>query len=202
MVLVIDADEALAPSSRPYLREYLAAGEDVGHIAARRNHRPGATGPAPVDHAVRLFPNRPAYRYRHRVHETIDESILAGSGRLRRSGLMLEHYLPEEAAQRAKGEWYLSLLRADVAQTPHDAGRLAFLAAEYHQLGRYAEATEVAERIAELCPDDFEAQWHAALYHHAYAGDAERTRRDLAAALRLRPDDPEALALLQAVEAR
>jgi hypothetical protein len=36
---------------------------------------------------------------------------------------------------------------------------------------------------------------HAGLYHHFYAHDPDRAARDVAAALRLRPADPEARAL-------
>jgi tetratricopeptide (TPR) repeat protein len=86
------------------------------------------------------------------------------------------------------------------AENPDDPDRLTFLAAEYHKLEQYPEATKVAERIAELAPDDFTAQFTAALYHHFYAGDPDRARADVDAALRIRPDDPEALELRTAIQ--
>jgi len=78
---------------------------------------------------------------------------------------------------------------------------LVFVAAEYHKLEMYAEATAVAERVAALSPDDFDANFTAALYHFFYAGDPVRAAADLAAAMRIRPDAPEARELLIALAA-
>jgi glycosyltransferase involved in cell wall biosynthesis len=193
LILVLDADETLAAWEPP-------AGA-TGYVVTRRNLGHGETRPLWMDHAVRIFPRHPRYRYRHRVHETIDGSILAAGGRIRTSGVVIDHFLPAEEVRRAKGLRYLDLLERDIARTPDDAERLVFLAAEYHKLEMFAEAIAVAERVALLCPDDFTAQITAALYHFVYAGDAETARHDLAQALRLRPDDTEALGLLRVIEA-
>jgi glycosyltransferase involved in cell wall biosynthesis len=189
-VLVLDADEALAPGSVDEVRAAVADRRADAAVVNRRNLLDGAV--RRVDHAVRLFPNRPEYRYRHRVHETVDEAILEAGGRLRRSGIVIDHHLPPEADELAKSRRYLDLLEEEPTDDPD---RLGFLAAEYHKLQRFAEATRVAERIAELCPDDFGAQFNAALYHVAYAHQPDRAREELARALRLRPHDEEALAL-------
>lgn len=191
LILVLDADETLAVWEPPT--------GDAALVVTRRNH--DATGPLWTDHLVRVFPRVPGYRFRHRVHETIDESILDGGGQIQTSGIVLEHALPDEAARRAKGRRYLDLLERDVARTPDDAERLVFLAAEYHKLEMFAEAIAVAERVARLCPDDFTAQITAALYHFVYAGDADTARLDLANALALKPHDNEALGLLKVIEA-
>jgi glycosyltransferase involved in cell wall biosynthesis len=191
-VLVLDADETLDPASGPLVRALATGDEDVGYVVTRRN-LPREAARAPwLDHAVRLFRRDPRFRFAGRVHETIDRSILAAGGRLQRADIVLNHHLPPEPQAREKGLRYLELLRVEASDDPD---RLVFLAAELHKLERYAEATRVAERVAELAPDDFTAQFTAALYHHFYAGDPARADRDLDAALGLRPDDPEALAL-------
>jgi glycosyltransferase involved in cell wall biosynthesis len=195
-VLVLDADETLDPASGPVVRQLAAGPPDVGYVVTRRNLSPEKTW---LDHAVRLFPGRAGYRYRHRVHETIDEAILAAGGRIQRSAIVLEHHLPPAAETRAKGLRYLALLEEEGSADPD---RLAFLAAEYHKLDRFAEATAVAERVAALLPDDFAAQFNAALYHHFYGGDEKRADSYLRKALTLRPGDPEALALLAEVVLR
>jgi glycosyltransferase involved in cell wall biosynthesis len=191
-VLVLDADETLEPAGRSSLPALLAADEAAGYVLTRRNlpAEPGAASWR--DHAVRLFRNDPRFRYAGRVHETVDASILATGGRLRPVDIVLDHHLPAAGRVRQKGLRYLELLEAEASDDPD---RLTFLAAELYRLERYAEATRVAERIAELAPDDFTAQFHAALYHHFYAHDEDRAARDVAAALRLRPADPEAIAL-------
>ena len=194
-ILVLDADETLEPASAPVVRSLARAGENVGYVVTRRNHQEGRTW---LDHAVRLFPGRPEHRYRHRVHETVDDSILAAGGRLRRSEIILDHHLPPRAEHRAKGLRYLALLEEEAAG---DADRLVFLAAEYHKLERFAEATATAERVALLSPDDFTAQFNVALYHHFFLQDPDRAKADVQKALVLRPTDPEALALLAEIDA-
>ncbi len=197
-VLVLDADEALDRGSRPVLEALVGADEAAGYVLTRRNlpAEPGAK--SWLDHAVRLFRNDSRFRYAGAVHETIDASILSAGGRLQRAGVVLDHHLPAADRVRQKSLRYLELLEAEVSEDPD---RLTFLAAELHRLQRYPEATRIAERIAELAPDDFTAQFHAALYHHFYADDPHRAARDVAAALRLRPSDPEACALRDEIAA-
>ena len=97
---------------------------------------------------VRLFPNRPNYRYRGRVHETVDASILSGGGRLRKTGIRIDHnFSSDREARRRKNHWYIEILKEEIAADPGDDSRLDFLAAEYHQLEMFDEATEIAERI-------------------------------------------------------
>jgi glycosyltransferase involved in cell wall biosynthesis len=197
-MLVLDADETLEPSTRGLLPPLLAADEAAGYVLTRRNLPAEGGARSWLDHAVRLFRNDPRFRYAGAVHETVDASILAAGGRLQRTGIVLEHHLPAADRVRAKGLRYLELLEAEASDDPD---RLTFLAAELHRLERYAEATRVAERIAALAPDDFTAQFHAGLYHWFYAHDADRAARDVAAALRLRPHDPEARALRNEIAA-
>jgi glycosyltransferase involved in cell wall biosynthesis len=198
-ILVLDADERLTLESGPLVRELVADQHDIGYIVSRRNIPAEPGGKAWIDHAVRLFPGNPLFRYAGVVHETVDDSILAAGGRLLRCDLVVDHFLPPEDQARAKGLRYLELLREESSDDPD---RLTFLAAEYHKLERYAEATTVAERIAELAPADFTAQFTAALYHYVYAGDPARAKVDLAVALSLRPADPGALALLAEIDGR
>src|SRR5208282_636290 len=108
-----------------------------------------------TDYVVRLFPNRPNYRYRGRVHETIDASILRGGGRLLKSAIQIDHtFVSDREARRRKNHWYIEILKEEIAADPSDDSRLDFLAAEYHQLEMFAEATEIAERIVRLRPLD------------------------------------------------
>jgi tetratricopeptide (TPR) repeat protein len=198
-ILVLDADETLDRDSRPIVRALTAQRRDVGYVVNRRNV-PAAPGKSPwTDHAVRLFRNNPDFGYAGRVHETVDASILATGAPLQQCDVTLTHRLPAEADARAKSLHYLELLREEASDHPD---RLVFLAAEYHKLEMYPEAIAVAERVAELSPDDFTAHFTAALYHHFYAGNADRARGDLIHALRLRPHDPEAQELLEVIERR
>ena len=147
---------------------------------------------------MRLFPNRKEYRYRGRVHETIDASILAGGGKLVRTEIRIEHHFNSDPeARRRRNRWYIGILKEEIEADPGDDSRLDFLAAEYHQLEMFDEATAVAERIALARPLDARAHLFAGVYHLLYQKDAARARADFAEALRLRPGYAEAESFLQ-----
>jgi tetratricopeptide (TPR) repeat protein len=201
MVIVLDADEVLLPQSVPLVRELALRGGDVGWFVTRQNVPDGASAPAWVDHAVRLFPNRPDYRFQARVHETVDDAILAAGGRLLRSEVVLEHHLPADPVLEAKWRWYIDLLQVDLAHDPDDADRLVFLMADHYKLKQFGEATAITQRIAALRPDDFTAQFQAALCTFVHGRDALGAQDYLTAARAIRPQDPEALELAAALAA-
>lgn len=202
VALVLDADETLDPVAVAAVRAWAASSPDVGHVVTRRNLRAGRPVPDWTDHAVRLFPLRPEHRYRHRVHETVDEAILGAGSRLVVSDIVVDHHLAAGDVLRAKWAWYVDLLREDLAAAPDDLDRLHYLRADLYKLQRYEEAIEVAERIAALSPDDFDARFQAALLTHAHGHDEAAAGAHLAAALGLRPGDADALALSRRRAAR
>jgi len=199
-ILVLDADETLDPAGIPELEALIALDDTCGYFLERHNHSSDPTVPANRDYVVRLFPNRPGYRYRGRVHETIDAAILAACGKLRKTGIRLDHnFSSDPAARRRKSHWYIQILKEEIAADPTDDSRLDFLAAEYHQLEMFDEATAVAERIAELRPLDPRAHLFAGVYHLLYKPDLPRARADFTQALKLKPGYAEAEAFLQRV---
>lgn len=201
-ILMLDADETLDRASVPLLEQLVERGEDAGYFLERHNHAAGSEDP-PVDHVVRLFPNRPGYRYRGRVHETIDTAILAGGGRLLKTPIRIDHqFSPDPEARRRKNHWYIQILQEEIAANPSDDSRLDFLAAEYHQLEMFDEATEIAERIARVRPHDPQAHLFVGIYHLLYKPDLARARDDFHRALLLRPGYAEAESFLQLVDER
>jgi len=201
-ILVLDADEALHAESRPVVREIAARGENAGYYFERLN-RQADSARTKIDHVVRLFPNRPGYRYRGRVHETIDASILAGGGRLVRTAIRIDHdFAPDVEARRTRNLRYIAILEEEIAADPADYSRLDFLAAEYHQLGMFDKAAEIAERLATLRPLDPESHLRAGIYHLHYRVDRPRARADFMEALRLRPGFPEAQSFLKSLDER
>jgi glycosyltransferase involved in cell wall biosynthesis len=202
-ILVLDADETLDSTSAPAIEKLLALGENAGYYLERRNRASDSPNPT-TDYVVRLFPNRPGYRYRGRVHETIDASILAGGGRLRKAeGLRADHnFASDREARRRKNRWYIEILNEEIAADPSDDSRLDFLAAEYHQLEMFDEATEIAERIVRMRPRDARAHLFLGTYHLLYKVDLARARADFNQALKLRPGYAEAESFLQLVDER
>lgn len=203
-ILTLDADEVLDPAGIPLVkemtRELASSTANAGYYFERVNH--GAPSDKPTrDHVVRLFPNRPDYRYRGRVHETIDDSILAGGGRLVPTAIRIDHEFasaPESRSQR--NQWYIGILKEELAENPNDTSRLDFLAAEYHQLGMFAEAADITERVARLRPLDPGAHLRAGMYHLLFQLNREQARRDFTEVLKLRPNHAEALSFLQVMD--
>jgi glycosyltransferase involved in cell wall biosynthesis len=202
-ILVLDADETLDPASAPLIEKLIAQGENAGYYLERRN-RASDTPVVTTDFVVRLFPNRPGYRYRGRVHETVDASILAAGSRLRKAeGIRIDHnFASDREARRRKNRWYIEILKEEIAADPTDDSRLDFLAAEYHQLEMFDEAVEIAERIVRLRPRDARAHLFLGTYHLLYKVDLARARADFNQALKLRPGYPEAQSFLQLVDER
>jgi glycosyltransferase involved in cell wall biosynthesis len=194
-IFVLDADETLDLSGIPMIEQLIARNENAGYYVTRRNH---SSEVITTDYAVRLFPNRPDYRYRGRVHETIDNAILAGGGKLRKTDIVIDHrFSLDPEMRRRKNHWYIEILKQEIAADPSDHTRLDFLAAEYHQLGMFGEATEIAERIVRARPLDPTAHLNAGIYHLLYKPDLARARSDFEQALRLRPGYPEAMSFLE-----
>ncbi len=201
-ILMLDADETLDAASAPEIERLIALNENAGYFLERHN-RSSDSETSTKDYVVRLFPNRPDYRYRGRVHETIDASILAGGGRLQKTGIRIEHnFSSDREARRRKNHWYIEILKEEIATDPSDDTRLDFLAAEYHQLEMFDEATEIAERIVRARPLDARAHLFLGIYHLMYKSDLARARADFNQALKLRPGYAEAESFLQLVDER
>ncbi len=199
-ILVLDADETLDGACAPMIDELVALDRNEGYFLERHNHRSDSEAPT-TDYVVRLFPNRPNHRYRGRVHETVDASILAGGGRLRKTGIRIDHnFSADREARRRKNHWYIEILKEEIAADPTDDSRLDFLAAEYHQLEMFDEATEIAERIALVRPLDPRAHLYVGLYHLVFKPDLARARADFNQALKLRPGYAEAESFLQLLD--
>lgn len=197
---VLDADETLDRASEPVIRQLVEEGENAGYYCERMNRRSNEE-PATPDYAVRLFPNKPEYRYLGRVHETVDATILAAGGKLRRSAVRIHHdFASDPERRRARNLRYIEILEEEIAADPEDHSRLDFLAAEYHQLGMFDEAAGISERIARMRPDDARAHLHAGLYRLLYKEDQKQARKYFTEALRIRPGYPEALSFLASLD--
>ncbi len=197
-ILVLDADETLTATSPAVIRALTSQGGNAGYVVSRRNLRypPGAEL---TDYAVRLFSNHPRHRYRGRVHETIDATILENGGRIQTSNVTIEHMAPTNGGQAfEKSRFYLGILEEELAANPDDLDRLNFRRAELHKLGLMDEATRTAERIAALAPNDPTNHLNVGLYrlHRHDTVGAERAFRK---ALALKPHDEQTLAFLESL---
>jgi len=123
-VLVLDADEIVAPSFAAEVRAVMASPELGAATVTMRNRF--STGHHRDSRLLRLFRRDPSVRYRHKIHEEAAESIGA---MLRRDGLRVGHistpiehlgYSRDRAAEKDKKERDRRLLESSVAEDPGD----------------------------------------------------------------------------------
>ncbi|HHY66373.1 MAG TPA: glycosyltransferase [Alicyclobacillus sp.] len=143
-ILVLDADERLEPGDAAELR---SAAKEPGAEAVLLQlcHEPGAGQEAVViNPVVRLFRNRPEYRFEGRVHEQITPSICRTrpEGRFIVSEVRVRHlgYHPETVNSRNKVARNLRLLRLEIRDHPDQPFHWYNLGVEYVRSGRLPRA--------------------------------------------------------------
>jgi tetratricopeptide (TPR) repeat protein len=123
-ILVLDADERLAPGSRDALRALAALPPDGrGRWIWCRNLSDPARGISSSTNAIiRIFPNDPAIRYRGKLHEFVSRDGAVQSLASVRSPIEILHYGYQAhiMAERHKGERNLRVSEAALAADPDD----------------------------------------------------------------------------------
>ena len=162
-ILFLDGDEFFPLSPKIMLEaavDPVIAGEPnsyKGYYLLRHNYEESAMEVTYSDYVLRLFRNGPGVRYRHRVHETVEDSLDSIDGKYGKlTAMPLSHHLFErdETYAGAKRALYLEGLLKDIAENPADAGRYDFLGCEYVRLGRLKKAEEAFQKFLRLMPGD------------------------------------------------
>ncbi len=120
-ILVLDADERLAPDAAARVRALAAAGDADG-FDCRLVSRLPADQPSPVitHRYCRFFRARDGVSFEGRIHEQIAPSILRAGGRIAASDITILHEGYVEVSP-AKLERNLRLLERELADRPEDA---------------------------------------------------------------------------------
>lgn len=152
-ILVLDADEELHPDDRHGIRSLVRRTGAEGFLVRIVNRLDSAVPWAEETSVnVRLFRNRPEYRFTGILHEQIAENIVRArpGARLEPCALRILHYgyQQEVVARKEKRLRNLALAREAVTRAPEDAFLRFNLGVEYLRLERYEDA------LAEL-----EAAW-------------------------------------------
>lgn len=157
-ILVMDADERLAPGAAKALRAAAERGGfDVGfvrlHNASRADARPeevlsGAARLGPPGLLPRLVRRTPDLEWRGVVHETVADWWIRRGRRGREVDADLVHLgaIPSIREGRGKRERNLRLLERRCAEHPDDANAAGYLAMELFHADRLEEAAAAAER--------------------------------------------------------
>lgn len=148
-ILVLDADEMLDPVGPEEFAALLSSPGVEGYFINIRSYVADGRK-VTEDQAVRLFKNRPEYRFRGPIHEQVATSIKSHNrgGGLAFSGLVIHHfgYLDREVAVKNKRRRNVALLKKAIEECPGDPFLLYSLAVEHYQGGETAEGVTLLER--------------------------------------------------------
>lgn len=151
-ILVLDADEAVAPGGEADLFAALAAPRHDAYMVSLVN-RGAETGRIPV---LRIFRNGRGYRFRGRIHEQIADSIRADRNRIATLALQIDHfgYSPEEDVRKERRQRNVRLLAQEMKEHPERTELLYYLGGEHFQLYEMEQGEQYFRRMMTEAPDD------------------------------------------------
>ncbi len=127
-ILVVDADEQLAPNSGPRLRELVTSDADAFLVSQDNRNTLGELHARQI---VRFFRNGKGIEFRRPVHESVVDSIEEGNLRLAMNSavhLLHEGYLPDVVKEKSKRARNERILRRDTKKNPENLYSLHKLA--------------------------------------------------------------------------
>jgi tetratricopeptide (TPR) repeat protein len=156
-LMFLDADEVLVTEDGPRLREALGQTWREAFYISETNHMGHEEDGSAIDHqAMRLWRNRPAYRFEGRVHEHFSESLPMIGERIGTLAVRVDHYGYLTAVRSAKDKTQrnLQLLQRQAAEG-NDSPFLHFnLGTEYSVAGDQALALRHMERAWEQLSEE------------------------------------------------
>lgn len=147
-ILVLDADEVLDPVSVEDFNRLLCARNVEGYFLHIKSYLEGQE--AARDQVVRLFRNKPVYRFTGAIHEQVAPSILKandGAG-LAEAPLVINHYgyLKAQIFKKDKFSRNTSIIKRALESNPADPFLLYCLGVEHYQRGNVAEGLDCLEK--------------------------------------------------------
>ena len=149
-VMYLDADEVLVSEDAERLRALTGHTWREAFYLVRNNHVGGTDdGYATTDNVLRMFRNRPQYRFEGRVHEQISHRLPRyAPGRIHQTTVQVQHYgyLETVRSAKAKSQRNIELLHKQSDESAPDAFLHFNLGAEYAAKGDTAAALTEFER--------------------------------------------------------
>ncbi|MBI4440728.1 glycosyltransferase [Candidatus Woesearchaeota archaeon] len=163
-ILVLDADERIAPEDLLKIRELTTNAKIQGISLQQRTYtnKPAQYGWHPASgpfaqgfigyyptQICRVFRNRPHIRFRYKIHELVEPSILERKGTIVRTEIPIHHY-GERRPARDKKQFYLALGLAQLKETPNDPKPCYDVAQLYRDMEKLDLALAFFEKAAAL----------------------------------------------------
>ncbi len=152
-ILVLDADEVLCPVEVEDFDQYLENKTVEGYYLQLNNYI-GDGKQMTCDRVVRLFRNKPEYRFVGAIHEQVATSIIKinqGQG-LVPAPLVIDHYGYLAAVISKKNKFWrnTTIIAKELRNTPQDPFLFFALALEYYQKGQIDQGLPYLERALTL----------------------------------------------------
>ena len=157
-LLFLDADEVLDPADAPLLRDLTGRTWREAFYLVETNHTGElGDGTAVTHNALRLFRNRPEYRFEGRVHEQIAQNLPSGlPERIEPTRIRVDHYgyLGAVRDAKEKSRRNIELLRRQLSEAGANPFFHFNLGSELAAAGDAAGACEQFERAWALLAQD------------------------------------------------
>ncbi len=157
-LLYLDADEVLVAEDGPLLRELTGrTWREAFYLVETHHTGELGDGTAVAHNALRVFRNRPEYRFEGRLHEQVAHRLPAGQPeRVEASRVRVEHfgYLGAVRDAREKSRRNISLLREQLAESGETPFLCFNLGSELAAAGDAEGAREQFERSWEMLASD------------------------------------------------
>jgi len=145
-ILILDADEELAPGAASELRSLASHTPASGILLPVWNMLGGEDDGATINPVLRMFRNDPRHRFEGRIHEQIAISIMRAdpSAKLCLGETVIHHYgyRPSVVAEKDKMRRNTELLLRSVEEEPDNPFHRYNLGVEHLRAGRPADALE------------------------------------------------------------
>jgi glycosyltransferase involved in cell wall biosynthesis len=149
-LIFLDADEVLVSEDAEQLRALTGhTWREAFYLVATSYLGETGDGFAGADNLLRVFSNRPQYRFTGRVHEQITHSLpVWAPGRIHQTTVRIRHYgyLESVRSAKAKSQRNIELLRKQAVESPPDAFHHFNLGSEHAADGDTAAALAEFER--------------------------------------------------------
>ncbi len=149
-LMFLDADEVLVSEDAEQLRALTGhTWREAFYLVETSSLGETGDGFASTDNVLRVFRNRPQYRFEGRVHEQITHNLpVYAPGRVQQTTVRIRHYGYLEAVRssKAKSQRNIDLLRKQADERPPDAFLHFNLGSEYAADGDTAAALTQFER--------------------------------------------------------
>jgi glycosyltransferase involved in cell wall biosynthesis len=159
-ILVLDGDEELDAKSKGELLLCAEHKEYEAFFLRIHNHK-GMSSASPtitVNPIIRMFLNRPEYRFSGIIHEQIAENIVRASpnAAMHLTTIVIHHYGYADSVviKKDKITRNVELLKEQLRLNPQDPFHHFNMAVEYMRLGEYKPALEHIKRSLQEAPPD------------------------------------------------